>query len=211
MKFSDYVKKNVFEPIGVTDIYYHRDEKIKQRMANQYMYKLNDGDIDVVSAQQKTPDGSGYIENVGKDCNFEFGKNYDSGGAGIVVSIKDYAKFANTLANGGKAANGERILSAATVDLMRTNQLNEELRKDFNWPQLKGYGYGLGVRTMINKAEGGSNGSLGEFGWGGAAGATMLVDTKNGFSYFYSHHMLNPREEYYQPRLRNVAYACMGR
>ena len=211
MRFSEYVKKNIFEPIGVTDIYYHRNEEIKSRMAEQYIYKLNDRDIDFVSAQQKTPDGKGYIENAGKECGFEFGRNYDSGGAGIVVSVGDYAKFANALANGGKAANGERILSSSTVNLLKTNQLSAELRKDFNWSQLKGYGYGLGVRTMIDCAGGGSNGNVGEFGWGGAAGATMLADTQAGFSYFYSHHMLNPREEYYQPRLRNVVYSCMSR
>lgn len=211
MRFSDYVKKNVFEPIGVTNVYYHRSDAVKQKMASQYMYKLSDGNTDIVSAQQKTPDGIGYIENVGKDCSFEFGKNYDSGGAGITVSVKDYAEFANALANGGKAANGERILSSATVNLLKTNHLNETLRKDLNWSQLKGYGYGLGVRTMVDKAEGGSNGNLGEFGWGGAAGATMLVDTQEKFSYFYAHHMLNPREEYYQPRLRNVVYSCMSR
>lgn len=211
MRFSEYVKKNIFEPIGVTDIHYHRNEEIKSRMAEQYMYKLNDCSIDFVEAQRKTPDGTGYIENVGKECCYELGSNYDSGGAGIVVSAGDYAKLGNALANGGKAANGECILSSATIDLLKTNHLSEELRKDFNWAQLKGYGYGLGVRTMIDKAEGGSNGNLGEFGWGGAAGATMLVDTQAGFSYFYSHHMLNPREEYYQPRLRNVVYACMSR
>ena len=34
----------------------------------------------------------------------------------------------------------------------------------------------------------------------------LLSDSKLGFSYFYSHHMLNPQEDYYQPRLRNAAY-----
>lgn len=211
MPFSKYVTKNIFEPLGVCDIHYHRTADVKKRMASQYMLKPTGGDTDFVSAQQKTPDGGGIVENVGKECSFEFGKNYDSGGAGIAVSVGDYAKFANALANGGIGANGERILSSATVELMKTNHLNENLRKNFNWSQLKGYGYGLGVRTMIDKAEGGSNGNLGEFGWGGAAGATMLVDTQAEFSYFYAHHMLNPREEYYQPRLRNVVYSCMSR
>ena len=82
--------------------------------------------------------------------------------------------------------------------------------KNFNWPQLKGYGYGLGVRTMLNAANAGSNGSFGEFGWGGAAGATVLIDPDLKLSMFYTHHMLNPQEEYYQPRLRNVLYSCVN-
>ena len=78
--------------------------------------------------------------------------------------------------------------------------------KTFNWTQLEGYGYGLGVRTMIDRAKGGSLSNIGEFGWGGAAGATILCDTDINLAVFYAHHMLNPQEEYYQPRLRNAAY-----
>ena len=60
-------------------------------------------------------------------------------------------------------------------------------------------------------AKSGSTGPVGEFGWGGAAGATVLVDTENELSAFYTHHMLNPQEEYYQPRLRNLLYTCFYR
>ena len=93
--------------------------------------------------------------------------------------------------------------------MLKENQLNEHQIKYFNWPQLRGYGYGLGVRTMIDRVKAGSNGSIGEFGWGGAAGATVLIDTDLNLSMFYTHHMLNPQEEYYQPRLRNVLYSCL--
>jgi hypothetical protein len=50
---------------------------------------------------------------------------------------------------------------------------------------------------------------VGEFGWGGAAGATLLADTRYGVGVFYAHHMLNPLEWYYQPRLRNVVYGAL--
>ena len=131
-------------------------------------------------------------------------------GAGLTTSVEDYSLFASALANGGKGANGERIISENTIQLMRKNQLNENQMKNFNWPQLKGYGYGLGVRTLLNAANAGSNGSFGEFGWGGAAGATVLIDPDLKLSMFYTHHMLNPQEEYYQPRLRNVLYSCVN-
>ena len=78
-----------------------------------------------------------------------------------------------------------------------------------NWRRLRGYGYGLGVRTLIDKAESGSNSSIGEIGWGGAAGATIIADTEEKVALCYAHHMLNPQEEYYQPRLRNVLYSCL--
>ncbi|MBQ2847652.1 MAG: hypothetical protein IJE74_05290 [Clostridia bacterium] len=46
---------------------------------------------------------------------------------------------------------------------------------------------------------------------GGAAGATVLVDPDTGLLMFYAHHMLNPQDHIYQPRLRNVLYACINR
>ncbi|MBQ4518063.1 MAG: serine hydrolase [Clostridia bacterium] len=99
----------------------------------------------------------------------EFSDEYDSGGAGIITSVSDYAKFVNALANEGVGANGQRILSSAGVSLLKQNQLNEEQRKTFSWAQLVGYGYGLGVRTMMDPARGGSLSIIGEFGWGGQA------------------------------------------
>ena len=47
------------------------------------------------------------------------------------------------------------------------------------------------------------------WGWGGAAGATAIVDPEAGLALFYAEHLLNPHEEFYQPRLRNVLYACL--
>ncbi len=211
-RFRDYVKENIFAPLGVSDIYYQRPEEVKNRMASQYDYFTGTITDDIVAAQINSG-SEGVWKNIGKDVagGHRMGEEYDSGGAGIAVSVADYAKLGSALAMGGKTDTDERILASSTVDLMRQNQLSGEQIKTFNWSQLKGYGYGLGVRCMIDKAKGGSTGSLGEFGWGGAAGATMLVDPDREFALFYAHHMLNPQEEYYQPRLRNVAYTCLDR
>ena len=65
--------------------------------------------------------------------------------------------------------------SKSGLKLMKTNQLSPQLMKDFTWPQYKGYGYGLGVRTLVDRAVSGSTGSVGEFGWAGAAGGAVLI------------------------------------
>ena len=127
----------------------------------------------------------------------------------VTTTVSDYVKLAAALANYGMGVTGERILSPCTVELMRTNTLDENQIKTFNWRQLAGYGYGLGVRTMIDKAAGGSNGNIGEFGWGGAAGASVYIDPSINMAAVYAKHTLNPREEYYQPRVRNVIYSCL--
>lgn len=209
IKFRDYVKENIFEPLEMNNSFYH-SESVLDRVCEQYRY-INSTETDTVKLQQAAnSDNDGYTVNVGREVQTHvFGPEYDSGGAGITTTVSDYSKFTSALANGGIGRNGEKIISAGTIDLLRENQLNEQQHKYFNWQQLKGYGYGLGVRTMTDRALSGSNGSLGEFGWGGAAGATVIVDPKLRLSAFYAHHMLNPQEAYYQPRLRNVLYSCL--
>ncbi len=206
-KFSEYVKENIFDRLDMKNSYYHMTPQIKEKMAQLYCYKTND-EADIVKLQSGIHK-NGAIVNAGLSNSLVFGENYDSGGAGIITTVDDYALFCAALSNKGTGINGERILSPNTVELMKLNQLDKEQLTNFNWSQLKGYGYGLGVRTMVDKAAGGSNGSVGEFGWGGAAGATALIDTELNLSMFYAHHMLNPQEGYYQPRLRNILYSCI--
>lgn len=210
-KFSDYVKKNICEPLGIEKLYYHLNPETKSEMAQQYIF-VDDNEkknFDAVEAQSFGKLEKGNYKPVGLKNDFILGSEYDSGGAGVITSVGEYAKFVNALANGGQGETGERILSDGTVKLLKTNQLNKTQMQYFNWTQLKGYGYGLGVRTLLDIAAAGTTGNIGEFGWGGAAGATVLADTENKLAVFYSHHMLNPQEPYYQPRLRNIVYSCL--
>ena len=204
MRFSEYMKKNIFEPLDMNNSYYHTPNDVI--ISPQYIYEIQDTK-NIVELQQKEHTTGVVKRAYGNEL--VFGENYDSGGAGIITTVDDYAKFAAALANSGTGLNNNRILSSATVKLMKTNQLNEAQRKTMNWRRLRGYGYGLGVRTLIDKAESGANSSIGEIGWGGAAGATIIADTEEKVALFYAHHMLNPQEEYYQPRLRNVLYSCL--
>lgn len=204
MRFSEYMKKHIFEPLDMNNSYYHTPNDVI--ISPQYIYEIQDTK-NIVELQQKEHTTGVVKRAYGNEL--VFGENYDSGGAGIITTVDDYAKFAAALANSGTGLNNNRILSSATVKLMKTNQLNEAQRKTMNWRRLRGYGYGLGVRTLIDKAESGANSSIGEIGWGGAAGATIIADTEEKVALFYAHHMLNPQEEYYQPRLRNVLYSCL--
>ncbi len=204
MRFSEYMKKHIFEPLDMNNSYYHAPNDVI--ISPQYIYEIQDTK-NIVELQQKEHTTGVVKRAYGNEL--VFGENYDSGGAGIITTVDDYAKFAAALANSGTGLNNNRILSSATVKLMKTNQLNEAQRKTMNWRRLRVYGYGLGVRTLIDKAESGSNSSIGEIGWGGAAGATIIADTEEKVALFYAHHMLNPQEEYYQPRLRNVLYSCL--
>ena len=210
MKLRDYMTKNIFEPLGMTTTLYH-NESVQDKMAEQYSFESLSNETSIVKLQASGDGGmGGFLKNIGKSHISITYPELECGGSSIVTSVNDYSKFVSALANGGVGATGERIVASSTIELLRTNQLTDEQRKTMNWPQLKGYGYGLGVRTLIDKATSGSTGPIGEFGWGGAAGATVLVDPESKISLFYAHHMLNPQEDYYQPRLRNVLYTCIN-
>ena len=213
MKFRDYVKKNIFDPLGMDKSFYHHTDCIIKNMASQYSFVPNgqSSNFDLVEAQKYGKSGDGTFVNVGKEVVSVFGEEYDSGGAGITTTADDYAKLAAALAGGGMGASGERILSAKTVELMKVDRLTPAQHKDYNWTVLAGYGYGMGVRTHIDQARSGSIADLGEFGWGGAAGASFYADTKNNLGIFYVQHCLNPREDWYQPRLRNIVYSCLDK
>ena len=194
-RFADYVKAHIFDPLGMARSAYHYPEGSDGLFAAQYLYD------DEKRAARRIPLTAEHV----------FGPDYDSGGAGIISCVDDYAKFVDAMACGGVGETGEVILSPAAIDLMRANQLGPVQMKDFNWPQMAGFGYGLGVRTLIDRAAGGLLSPVGEFGWGGAAGAFALIDPVNRLSVVYTQHMLNNMEPYVHPRLRNIVYACLAR
>ena len=209
-KFRDYMKENIFDPLDMTETGFHRTPEFDKKMAVKYVFVSEDDEnFDPVEAQKSGNAKDGFFKDGGKGISYILGPEYDSGGAGIITTPFDYSKFTAAMANYGKGLNGERILSPYTVELMRTNRLTPEQRKTCIWGQLDGYGYGLGVRTHMNPAESGCLSNIGEFGWCGAAGSTVLIDPKINLSVFYVQHCLNPREGYYFPRLRNVVYSCL--
>lgn len=203
---ADYAQENVFAPLGI-DAQYYMTDRYRKNMAQQY--KFNAVSEEECLPQLKKTDilkEGGYVSVCGIKNSHMLGENYHSGGAGIVTSVPEYAKLMATIANGGIWKNNERIIERKTIDLWRTNQLNKAQLESFNWPQLRGYGYGLGVHTMMNSPTGTPEK---EMGWGGAAGANSLVDVDNNVSFFYAHHMLNNQGKFVEHKLRDLLYECI--
>jgi CubicO group peptidase (beta-lactamase class C family) len=142
------------------------------------------------------------------DGNYQPEAKFESGGGGLLSTLGDYSRFAHMLANGGEL-NGVKILGSKTIELMSTNHLQPEVLQYYNWDFLKGYGYGLGVRVMIDSPLAGSNSSIGEFGWCGLAGTWVLIDPKEKLSAVYMQQMLPNFEAYHHPRLRSVIYSSI--
>lgn len=194
-KFSQYLKENIFEPLGITDFYFKLDETLEKRLCALYAADFDTGEIGPAD-----PALAG---------NFTITANYESGGAGLIGTVSAYSDFVDALCNGGLGRTGNRILSEESIRLFSTNYTTGQLLEDFRGTGKKGYGYGLGVRVLIDRNV--SKSPLGEFGWDGAAGAYVLADPINHISIFYVQHILGFPVVYSEihPQIRELAYEAM--
>ncbi len=190
--FGDYVKHHICGPLHMEDTAFHLEDRMLERLASIYTYK--NGQVEPrTDIFQK---------------NYTMRSHCESGGAGLLSTLSDYMRFASTLTRGGTSIDGIRILGRETIELMRRDFLGE-LRKYMDWPVLSGYSYGLGVRTMVDPAEGGANGSVGEFGWSGMAGSYVVMDPAKQLTVVYMQQLAPSTEENIHPRLRNIIYGCL--
>lgn len=190
-KFSDFMKDEIFDPLGMNDTSFRLPEGKKDRLCSLY---------------ERSEDGK-LTKITDKDAFYQPDATMEEGGAGLLSTLADYSRFAQALACG--ELDGVRILSPDTVRLMATNCLSPQQLADYNWPYLAGFGYGLGVRVLMDKAAGGSNASIGEFGWSGYAGTWVMIDPSRQLSSVYMQQMIPNFEAYHQPRLRNVIYGAL--
>ena len=194
-RLSDYMKENIFAPLGMKNTSFGLTDSKMERLATQYLYDDN----------LKAPVA------VAKNYNpYVFGSEYDSAGAGLISSVEDQIIFADALTHYGVGRNGNRILSPYTINLMRTNILNEAQLKSFykHGNHAVGYGYGLGVRTNMNPEMSGNIMPKGEFGWDGARLSYLSACPETGISIFHAEHM-GKFHGTVIPRLRNIIYSCI--
>ena len=103
-------------------------------------------------------------------------RRWESGGAGMVGTMGDYARFAQMLLNGG-TLDGRRYLKPGTVALMTSDHIGPEThiaRDYFYFPGAdSGFGLGFAVRTMRPS---GTGLPIGEYRWDGVAGTFFFID-----------------------------------
>ena len=97
-------------------------------------------------------------------------KKLFSGGAGLVSTAADYARFCQMMLDGGKVGN-TRLLSRKSVELMTGDQLGK-----INSGQDFGFGLGFGVNGV--KAPLSELGWAGEYNWGGFFYTEFSIDPK---------------------------------
>jgi CubicO group peptidase (beta-lactamase class C family) len=170
---DELMKEYIFDPLGMTDTAYF----VPNDKRNRLMPMFGITDITELAPlkprpQELTP------ANVDDMYPSDMPGAFRRGGHGLFSTLDDYARFARMLLN-GKAPDGKPILSRKMVEAMRANRIPaSQLPLTIGAQVLAGYGWGLGVRVMIDTGQAMSLTGDGELGWAGAATTYFWVDPK---------------------------------
>lgn len=158
MNLEDYLRKNIFDPMGMSDTYFNVPASKADRLATVY---TEDSLHQIIKWSHE-------FRRIDPDYPL-MKKRYFSGGAGLSSTAFDYAVFMQMLLNGGKY-NGHQVLSKRTVEMMTSGQLAPGLFGDDNMS------LGFGITSERSAARGPRN--AGSFAWGGYYGTTFWADPK---------------------------------
>ena len=159
--FDVFLRQRIFAPLEMTDTGFHVPPPDLSRLASVY-----------------TRDGRAGLKRDEHQPDRSKPPAFLSGGGGLVSTAADYWRFCQALLNGG-GLSGTRLLGRKTVELMTADQWHGATSPYTpGFPVLPGYGYGLGVRTLVDVARSGVPSSLGEYGWGGALGTYFWIDPR---------------------------------
>lgn len=172
MKFSEFLKKEIFDPLEMNDTGFYIPAQKYDRLAQIYYYDEAEkkskvfNDFHLLLTDYKKPPA------------------FESGGAGLVSTLDDYIKFTSMLLGKGEY-NGKRILGRKTVEYMTSDQLTEWQKPALYYGATKGYGYGNYLRVLTDKAAAYTNASLGEYGWDGWTGDYVTISPEDNMIFLY--------------------------
>ena len=185
-----FLRKAIFDPLGMHDTHFYLPADKVGRLAT--VYSATAGGL------KRAPEpglgiGQGHYV-TGPRVSF-------SGGAGLLSTARDYARFLQMMLNGG-SLDGRRVLSRKSVELMTVDHLN-------GIPFRAGQGFGLGFSVVTDLGARGQPGSEGEFGWGGAYHSTYWVDPQEGLVVVYLTQLIPANGLDEHSKLRALVYQAL--
>lgn len=154
---ADFFRTRIFTPLKMPDTSFYVEPSQADRLAT--VYSVASPGAAIAKAPEPGMGQGNYV--VGPRVSY-------AGGAGLVSTASDYARFLQMLLNGG-TLDGARLLGPKTVELMTSNHVGS-LYANGN------FGFGLGFEITEHVGRSGRPGSVGEYGWGGAYHTKFWVD-----------------------------------
>jgi CubicO group peptidase (beta-lactamase class C family) len=186
-----FLRQNILEPLGMVDTHFDVKPDQHYRIAEPFAH---------------CPDTGAAVELI------DIRKPYpmESGGAGLVSTVGDYARFAQCLLNGG-ALQGQRILMPNTVRNMSADHLGgleQHFTQRSGYMLARGVGFGLGFSVKLQEGQDPLPGSAGLYGWGGIGGTTFFIDpTRELFAILLT--QAPNQRDHYRPLFRTLVYAAL--
>ena len=174
---GDFLAREIFEPLGMTETGFQVPEGAGNRLASLYTplagdaMALNSADAGSNSLRLTDSYGGSPFEQA----------TMQSGGGGLVGTLDDYVKFSEMLRRRGRCGKNF-IISPQVADFMMQNHLEGDIASmgpsSFAEQPMEGMGFGLGGAVVLNPARARCPGSIGDFSWGGIASTFFWVDRK---------------------------------
>lgn len=191
-RFGEFLKEELFKPLNMVDTGFYLPEEKRSRLIKTYASNGRG------SLELYTENHLGIVHHMDRNPAFE------SGGAGLVSTIDDYARFAKMLMNEG-ILDGVQILRPKTVKYLTSGTLNAEQQKSFDlWLTLCGHSYGNLMRVMTDCSKAGDLGSLGEYGWDGWLGAYFCNCPKDDLTFLFMMQKTDSGTTTLTRKLRNI-------
>ena len=194
-RFGDFLREELFEPLGMVDTAFWVPESRRERFVTCY---------------KRTPEGLTPWLDQNLACGvYDRDPAFESGGAGLVSTLEDYSHFADMLLNKGEY-QGKRILSPASVEFMTAPQLNDAVRRDL-WDSLDGYNYGKLMRICDEPERMAGLAVRGEYGWDGWLGSYFCNMPDQGITILSMQNTTDCGTSPYVRRVRNAVLAALSR
>jgi len=198
-RLSDYLRRHIFEPLGMVDTGFHVPDSEVDRFAACYERNRRKE-----LRLQDDPQTSPYLEPPA----------FESGGGGLVSTAADYLRFCRMLLNEGEL-DGARLLGRKTLELMTSNHLPDgrDLTQyalgNFSETTYEGVGFGLGFSVTLDPTVAQLVGSPGEFAWGGAASTAFWIDPAEELIVIFMTQFLPSRTFNFRGQLKSIIYPAI--
>ncbi len=194
-RFGEFLQEELFIPLNMVDTAFFVPEEKMDRFVTCY---------------ERGPEGLTPWLGMNLACGvYDRDPAFESGGAGLVSTLEDYAHFADMMMNKG-VWQGKRFLSPGSVEFLTTPQLNDTCRRDM-WDSLNGFSYGKMCRVCMEPEQYAGLALKGEYGWDGWLGSYYANFPNEGMTILSMQNTTNAGTSTVVRKVRNAILAALSK
>jgi len=198
-RYDEYLRRHIFEPLGMVDTGFHVPEEKLDRFAACY---------------ERNRRKELRLQDDPHDSPYTKPPKFFSGGGGLVSTAADYLRFCRMLLDGGEL-DGARLLGPKTIELMTQNHIEGD--RDISSVSIGGFsettydgiGFGLGFSVILDTSRAQLIGTPGEFAWGGAASTAFWIDPVEELIVIFLTQFMPSQTFNFRGQLKSIVYPAI--